>query len=190
MLRSLFTTLTKAGIRLNLGSKFVIGRIQWAGNLQKKIGKSCIVKHRHSVIKVDIHEAHQSLAVSMLPYEEENHERVAATSTLQLSECPRWRIFSKEEILKFVVDVNDENPIHRTEQPLVPGCLLVESWVRDKVPSENEMSLSFRFHGGVYSDECTYIIEANNESKIYTDRGLAFVVSSGGPTEVEKDDNP
>lgn len=35
--------------------------------------------------------------------------------------------FTKEEILEFVDDVHDENPIHRCESYIVHGCLLLEA---------------------------------------------------------------
>lgn len=179
MLRSLFTTLTEAGVRLNLGTKFVIGRICWSRHLCKNTtdSDSLAVKNRHNIVKVVISEANQSLRVSMLPYSEKDHGPGGTSLKNYTAKLTPWRIFSAEEILEFVNATNDENPIHRTEHPLVPGCLLVESWIRDKVRGNSDVSLSFRFYGGVYSNESTYIIEDDNKLKIYTDRGLAFVVS-------------
>ena len=68
--------------------------------------------------------------------------------------------YNASQILQFVRSVNDENPIHRTTHPIVPGCLLLEGlmeWLhgRNHMPTDIYM----RFKLPVYADEVVELVE-------------------------------
>ena len=57
-------------------------------------------------------------------------------------------IFSKSEILSFVSDTGDSNPIHQGEHPVVPGLLILEKLILDFMHS-----FVIRFRTPLYADE-------------------------------------
>ena len=57
-------------------------------------------------------------------------------------------IFSKSEILSFVSDTGDSNPIHQGEHPVVPGLLIMEKLILDLMHS-----FIIRFRTPLYADE-------------------------------------
>lgn len=48
------------------------------------------------------------------------------------NKCTPDMIFSKSEILSFVSDTGDSNPIHQGEHPVVPGLLILEKLILEK----------------------------------------------------------
>ena len=49
------------------------------------------------------------------------------------NKCTPDMIFSKSEILSFVSDTGDSNPIHQGEHPVVPGLLILEKLILNKL---------------------------------------------------------
>jgi hypothetical protein len=61
------------------------------------------------------------------------------------------KVFSKEEILAFVMDAGDENPIHQTQNPVVPGLFLAEwLWLEGNVSLEGKKMI---FQAPLYAQE-------------------------------------
>ena len=62
-------------------------------------------------------------------------------------------IFSKDEILSFVSDTGDFNPIHQGEHPVVPGLLILEKLILDFMHS-----FIIRFRTPLYADELVRLV--------------------------------
>ena len=65
-----------------------------------------------------------------------------------VNEYTQDMIFSKSEILSFVSDTGDFNPIHQGEHPVVPGLLIMEKLILDLMHS-----FIIRFRTPLYADE-------------------------------------
>ena len=65
-----------------------------------------------------------------------------------VNEYTQDMIFSKSEILSFVSDTWDFNPIHQGEHPVVPGLLILEKLILDLMHS-----FIIRFRTPLYADE-------------------------------------
>lgn len=65
-----------------------------------------------------------------------------------VNEYTQDMIFSKSEILSFVSDTWDFNPIHQGEHPVVPGLLIMEKLILDLMHS-----FIIRFRTPLYADE-------------------------------------
>lgn len=65
-----------------------------------------------------------------------------------VNEYTQDMIFSKSEILSFVSDTGDFNPIHQGEHPVVPGLLIMEKLILDLMHS-----FTIRFRTPLYADE-------------------------------------
>lgn len=66
----------------------------------------------------------------------------------EVNEYTQDMIFSKSEILSFVSDTRDFNPIHQGEHPVVPGLLIMEKIILDLMHS-----FIIRFRTPLYADE-------------------------------------
>lgn len=66
----------------------------------------------------------------------------------EVNEYTQDMIFSKSEILSFVSDTRDFNPIHQGEHPVVPGLLIMEKLILDLMHS-----FIIRFRTPLYADE-------------------------------------
>ena len=64
------------------------------------------------------------------------------------NKCTPDMIFYKPEILSFVSDTGDSNPIHQGEHPVVPGLLILEKLILDFMHS-----FVIRFRTPLYADE-------------------------------------
>lgn len=65
-----------------------------------------------------------------------------------VNEYAQDMIFFKSEILSFVSDTGDFNPIHQGEHPVVPGLLILEKLILDLMHS-----FIIRFRTPLYADE-------------------------------------
>lgn len=85
-------------------------------------------------------------------------------------------VFTKDEILRFVEQVKDENSIHRSQYPVVPGLLIAE-WMlahitenrnMEKVESVINRKYRFRFTNPVIAGETLYMYETEEKAqKVY-----------------------
>ena len=64
---------------------------------------------------------------------------------LQQTEIGR-HVFTAEEILNFVISIEDTNEIHRTADPVVPGFQMME-WFLTFLSAEDWHTWEIRFHG-------------------------------------------
>lgn len=68
--------------------------------------------------------------------------------SVAVNEYTQDMIFSKSEILSFVSDTGDFNPIHQGEHPVVPGLLIMEKLILNLMHS-----FIIRFRTPLYADE-------------------------------------
>lgn len=71
-----------------------------------------------------------------------------------VNEYTQDMIFSKSEILSFVSDTWDFNPIHQGEHPVVPGLLIMEKLILDLMHS-----FIIRFRTPLYADEPVRLVQ-------------------------------
>ena len=69
------------------------------------------------------------------------------------NKCTPDMIFYKSEILSFVSDTGDSNPIHQGEHPVVPGLLILEKLILDFMHS-----FVIRFRTPLYADELVRLV--------------------------------
>ena len=70
-------------------------------------------------------------------------------------------IFSKSEILSFVSDTGDFNPIHQGEHPVVPGLLIMEKLILDLMHS-----FTIRFRTPLYADEPVRLVPHKDSGRM------------------------
>lgn len=63
-----------------------------------------------------------------------------------------WLTFTAEEVKNFVEEVGDKNKIHQTENPVVPGLLILEK-ILSVEPFREEKFLQLRFKNFVVAGE-------------------------------------
>ena len=68
--------------------------------------------------------------------------------------------YSESDVLTFVQAVNDENPIHHTAHPIVPGCLLLEGIIHQlQEQNQNPTDIYMRFKLPVYGNDVVELVE-------------------------------
>lgn len=78
-----------------------------------------------------------------------------------VNEYTQDMIFSKSEILSFVSDTGDFNPIHQGEHPVVPGLLIMEKLILDLMHS-----FIIRFRTPLYADEPVRLVPHKASGRI------------------------
>lgn len=78
-----------------------------------------------------------------------------------VNEYTQDMIFSKSEILSFVSDTGDFNPIHQGEHPVVPGLLIMEKLILDLMHS-----FIIRFRTPLYADEPVRLVPNKASGRI------------------------
>jgi hypothetical protein len=138
----------------NFPKKAVIASIRWQQTASPLTTK--VLRRRDYFITVRVAEPKEALDVSLFSIDgKPNYHTKAAAAFLKPASAKLWHIFTKEEILDFVNDVNDENPIHRTDHPVVPGCLTVK--LLHDGPCRGMSSIHVRFHEPCFAGEEVYL---------------------------------
>lgn len=78
-----------------------------------------------------------------------------------VNEYTQDMIFSKSEILSFVSDTGDFNPIHQGEHPVVPGLLIMEKLILDLMHS-----FIIRFRTPLYADEPVRLVSHKDSGRV------------------------
>ena len=78
-----------------------------------------------------------------------------------VNEYTQDMIFSKSEILSFVSDTGDFNPIHQGEHPVVPGLLIMEKLILDLMHS-----FTIRFRTPLYADEPVRLVSHKDSGRM------------------------
>lgn len=79
----------------------------------------------------------------------------------EVNEYTQDMIFSKSEILSFVSDTRDFNPIHQGEHPVVPGLLIMEKLILDLMHS-----FIIRFRTPLYADEPVRLVSHKDSGRV------------------------
>ena len=69
---------------------------------------------------------------------------VPQVSEMDTEEGDNRAVFNREDVLEFVAEVGDTNPIHQLEVPVVPGMLLLEYIKNHLTDNIKMLELSFR----------------------------------------------
>lgn len=90
-------------------------------------------------------------------------------------------IFSKSEILSFVSDTGDFNPIHQGEHPVVPGLLILEKLILERLILQTDIeqigifdfmhSFIIRFRTPLYADEPVRLVSHKASGRMDGYRG-------------------
>lgn len=63
--------------------------------------------------------------------------------------------FTRADIADFLAVTGDQNPIHRTEQPVVPGMLILHRFLEAHI---GVTGLQMKFYAPLYTDECVSLV--------------------------------
>lgn len=89
------------------------------------------------------------------------------------NKCTPDMIFYKSEILSFVSDTGDSNPIHQGEHPVVPGLLILEKLILEK-PILEKLNLQTDIgHIGIFDLIHSFIIRFR--TPLYADEPVRLV---------------
>lgn len=79
--------------------------------------------------------------------------------------------FSKQEIYDFSNRINDQNPIHLNEKPIVQGLLLLQK-IHESLQQPKQLQL--KFLKPVYANELLYLKREKNSLEGYSAAGLCL----------------
>lgn len=184
-------TLFRALSYLDVPRKVVIGEILLINTCHEeyeKIGVSLIAKR--SILKASVRHKKMELITTMLPYKDtEEREELYKDDVVGISEfclsredgTEVWKkVFAEREIINFVEDVEDQNPIHRIDPYVVPGCLLLE-WMSQCVTVFRSVKL--RFMHPLYANDELVMRKKEKILCIYVRRDTQWVVACKGFVE-------
>ncbi len=80
-------------------------------------------------------------------------------STIHQQGTDRAISFSKEEVIRFVNDINDTNEIHREPPYVVPGCMILENLWNYWNISKSAQQMAIYFHAPVIADDMVTLVE-------------------------------
>ncbi|MFR0064500.1 MAG: hypothetical protein ACLRUM_04285 [Veillonella parvula] len=93
--------------------------------------------------------------------------------------------FSKEEVIRFVNDINDTNSIHRENPYVVPGCMILETMWDFWNISKSALQMAIYFHAPVIADDKVTLVEYPEDAHVggYIGDTLAFSATFFGENE-------
>lgn len=105
-----------------------------------------ILKENRKLLVCKAHYQDASLTVTMLLGHQvpTGEQLMANRGTGANTDSVAWRRFSRQQVVDFVQEVGDSNPIHQTANPVVPGMLLMDAIKASLPDTLQELSLSFR----------------------------------------------
>ena len=109
--------------------------------------KTCVIKKKKKdYIILEAFSQEEGLRLLLIkPSVSNQPERSAGECSMDGFEPVAERSFTAEEILFFVKETKDTNPIHRTNSPVVPGLMMYE-WFISNVISKEEPSGRIQIH--------------------------------------------
>lgn len=93
--------------------------------------------------------------------------------------------FSKKDIVQFVNDINDTNPIHRDDPYVVPGCMILETLWNYWNISKSAQQMAIYFHAPVIAGDMVTLVEVPEDAHVegYVGDTLAFSATFFGENE-------
>lgn len=163
-------SLYKTACRLETGltAEVVIGRLRL---MLTPAVSHAEVRTRRNAATVTVSNATGTLVMTLLAGAPHPHAERA--ETIPQSALP-WRSFSADEVHAFVAAMEDTNPIHQGDYPVVPGYQMLTAWLQEH---RDVVSCDMRFHHAVKSDALIYLITDGAMVQAYTAFGLAFTLS-------------
>ena len=106
-------------------------------------------------------------------------------STIHQEKNDRTISFSKDDIIRFVNDINDTNEIHREEPYVVPGCMILENLWNYWNISKSAQQMAIYFHAPVIADDQVTLVENSEDAQVegYIGDTLAFSATFFGENE-------
>ena len=132
-------SLYKTACRLETGltAEVVIGRLRL---MLTPATSHAEVRTRRNAATVTVSDTTGTLVMTLLagaPHPHEEH-----TEAIPQNASP-WRSFSADEVHAFVDAMDDTNPIHQGNCPVVPGYQMLTAWLQDH---RAVVSCDMRFH--------------------------------------------
>lgn len=118
---------------------YFIGKVSLEFNMAADVGKMSenqahIIKSRENYAELaaggDFADGYLSIHMYLM---KPVSKAVAQNNSGDQNKSTQDMIFSKDEILSFVSDTGDFNPIHQGEHPVVPGLLILEKLILEKL---------------------------------------------------------
>jgi len=127
---------------------------------------------RIQLVLESCHKVAASLTVTLF-LAEENQGAAAPVSTRMLpKQKPSGQmVFTAAEIAAFVRTAGDDNPIHGTAQPVVPGLLILQ-WLQAELPTA--AGISIRFLQPLYGGDAVSLYKMSSLWQACGPQGLAF----------------
>lgn len=106
-------------------------------------------------------------------------------STIHQEKNDRTISFSKDDIIRFVKDINDTNEIHREAPYVVPGCMILENLWNYWNISKSAQQMAIYFHAPVIADDQVTLVENSEDAQVegYIGDTLAFSATFFGENE-------
>ena len=106
-------------------------------------------------------------------------------STIHEEDNDRTISFSRDDIIRFVNDINDTNGIHREEPYVVPGCMILENLWNYWNISKSAQQMAIYFHSPVIADDRVTLVENSEDNQVdgYVGDTLAFSATFFGENE-------
>lgn len=144
----------------------MIIKTSWEKTKDSDTDEPEVLRETRRLIVFQARHSDEALTVSMLlnPKMAEVQESVAE-SVSQGEKVTSW-CFSRQDILEFVTEVGDSNPIHRNEFPVVPGMLLM-----DRIKNILPLGISYfemKFRRAVFADEIIDVYTSNDKFEIFS----------------------
>ena len=105
--------------------------------------------------------------------------------TIHQEKNDRTISFSKDDIIRFVNDINDTNPIHREAPYVVPGCMILENLWNYWNISKSALQMAIYFHAPVIAEDQVTLVEIPEDAHVegYVGDTLAFSATFFGENE-------
>ena len=118
-----------------------------------------ILKRSHGLTLVRVSTCNEELTAKIFKPKENS---APAKKILSQPGGELWKNFSAPEVFNFVEEVGDKNKIHRTENPIVPGLLILKNFLDDEKFSGCK-SVTMKFKSFVTAGENLFLtIDGNN----------------------------
>lgn len=159
---------TACRLETSLTAEVVIGHLRL---MLTPAASHAEVRTRRNAATVTVSNATGTLVMTLLAGAP--HPHAEHTEAIPQNALP-WRSFSVDEVHAFVTAMDDRNPIHQGDCPVVPGYQMLTAWLQGH---RDVVSCDMRFHHAVKSNTLIYLTTDGGMVQAYTAFGLAFTLS-------------
>ncbi len=158
---------TACATKTGLASDAVIGRIRF---YREGGSPETTIRKRKKSALIEIRSKKGRLVIHLL---ERNNTSDVKSEKPTMNNKEFWRRFTANEILDWVKKVGDNNPIHRTSKPIVPGYMMLLPWL-DIFPKND---LDIRFRHAVRADENIFVARSEDVITAFTNDAFVFTLT-------------